>query len=117
MIVFPEGMSTDGSSVLRFHTRLFQAATRIDGYVQAVAIRYPWGEETNPAIPFVGDDDLASHLWRLLGEESIEAELHFCTALATAGRERRALADTTRRQIIQALGCDADVTLPAAYHK
>jgi 1-acyl-sn-glycerol-3-phosphate acyltransferase len=117
VIVFPEGTSTDGSSVLRFHARLFQAATRIDGHVQAVAIRYPRGTGIHPAIPFVGDDDLASHLWRLLGEESIEAELHFCTPLATAGRERRALADTTRRQIIEALEYDSDVTLPAAYHK
>jgi lyso-ornithine lipid O-acyltransferase len=43
VIVFPEGTSTDGSTVLRFHARLFQAANRIDGHVQAVAIRYPRG--------------------------------------------------------------------------
>jgi 1-acyl-sn-glycerol-3-phosphate acyltransferase len=117
VIIFPEGTSTDGSSVLRFHARLFQAATRIDGHVQAVAIRYPRGKGIHPGIPFIGDDDLASHLWRLLGEESIEAELHFCTPLATAGRERRALADTTRRQIIESLEYDTDVTLSASDHK
>lgn len=117
VIVFPEGTSTDGSSVRRFHARLYQAASRIDGHVQAVAIRYPRENGIHPGIPFVGDDGLASHLWRLLGEESIEAELHFCATLATAGRERRVLADTTRRQIIQALGCDADVTVSAASRK
>jgi 1-acyl-sn-glycerol-3-phosphate acyltransferase len=117
VIVFPEGTSTDGSTVLRFHARLYQAASRIDGYVQAVAIRYPHESGINPAIPFVGDDDLAGHLWQLLGEESIEAELHFCAALATEGRERRALADATRGQILEALEFDADVTLPASYRK
>jgi 1-acyl-sn-glycerol-3-phosphate acyltransferase len=117
VIVFPEGTSTDGSSVLRFHARLYQPASRVDGHVQAVAIRYPRGTGIHPAIPFIDDDDLASHLWCLLGEESIEAELHFCAALATAGRERRALADTTRRQIIEALEYDADVTLSASCHK
>lgn len=117
VIIFPEGTSTDGSSVLRFHARLFQAATRIDGYVHAVAIRYPRGKGIHPGIPFIGGDDLASHLWRLLGEESIEAELHFCTPLATAGRERRALADTTRRQIIESLEYDTVVTLSASNHK
>jgi 1-acyl-sn-glycerol-3-phosphate acyltransferase len=115
VIVFPEGTSTDGSTVLRFHARLYQSASRIDGYVQAIAIRYPHESGINPAIPFVGDDDLAGHLWRLLGEERIEAELHFCTALVTAGRARRALADTTRRQIIGALVYDTDVTLSASY--
>lgn len=106
VIVFPEGTSTDGSTVLRFHPRLYQAATRINGHAQAVAIRYPRGKGINLTIPFVGDDDLASHLWRLLGEESIEAELHFCAPLATEGRERRALADATRGQILEALGSD-----------
>jgi 1-acyl-sn-glycerol-3-phosphate acyltransferase len=117
VIVFPEGTSTDGSTVLRFHARLYQAASRIDGYIQAVAIRYPHESGINPAIPFVGDDDLAGHLWQLLGEESIEVELHFCAALATEGRERRALADATRGQILEALEFDADVTLPASYRK
>lgn len=117
VVIFPEGTSTDGSTVLRFHARLYQAANRIDGHVQAVAIRYPRGAEINPAIPFIGDDNLAGHLWRLLGEESIEAELHFCAALASAGRGRRALADTTRRQIIEALEFDTDATLSASYRK
>jgi 1-acyl-sn-glycerol-3-phosphate acyltransferase len=117
VIVFPEGTSTDGSSVLRFHARLYQSASRIDGYVQAVAIRYPHESGINTAIPFVGDDYLAGHLWRLLGEESIEAELHFCAPLASEGRKRRMLADATRRQIIETLECDADVTLSASNHK
>jgi len=117
VVIFPEGTSTDGSSVLRFHARLYQSASRIDGYVQAIAIRYPHESGINPAIPFVGDNDLASHLWYLLGEESIEAELHFCAPLATVGRERRALADTTRRQVIESLEYDTDVTLSASNHK
>lgn len=107
VIVFPEGTSTDGTTVLRFHARLYQAATRINGHAQAVAIRYPRGPGTNPVIPFVGDDDLARHLWRLLTEESIEAELRFCEPLAAHGRERRALAEAARGQILAALARDS----------
>ncbi len=117
VIVFPEGTSTDGSAVLRFHARLYQAASRIDGYAQAVAIRYPWETGINPAVPFVGEDNLAGHLWRLLEEESIEAELHFCAPLTTAGRERRALAETTRGQILAVLGFDSDVTCSISNYK
>jgi 1-acyl-sn-glycerol-3-phosphate acyltransferase len=117
VIVFPEGTSTDGSTVLRFHARLYQAAIRIDGHAQAVAIRYPHGSGINPAIPFVGDDNLAGHLWRLLGEENIKAELHFCAALAAAGRERRMLADATRGQILEVLGFDSDVTVSISNYK
>lgn len=108
IIVFPEGTSTDGTGVLRFHARLYQAATRQHGHVQAVAIRYPRAAGINPVVPFVGDDDLASHLWRLLGEDRIEAELHFCAPLSAHGRERRALANATREQILGALGLNSD---------
>lgn len=108
VIVFPEGTSTDGSGVLRFHARLYQAATRLHGHVQAVAIRYPGATGINPVVPFVGDDDLVSHLWRLLGEDRIEAELHFCAPLSAHGRERRALANATREQILGALGLNSD---------
>jgi 1-acyl-sn-glycerol-3-phosphate acyltransferase len=45
VIVFPEGTSTDGATVLRLHARLYQAATRVHGYAQAVAVRYPRGQE------------------------------------------------------------------------
>lgn len=100
VIVFPEGTSTDGSTVRRFHARLYQAATRVHGHVQAVAVRYPSGAGISAVIPFVDADNLVGHLWRVLGEESIAAELHFCAALAAAGRERRALADTTRAQVL-----------------
>lgn len=108
VIIFPEGTSTDGSTVLRFHARLYQSASRIDGYAQAIAIRYPRGSGINPAIPFVGDDDLVGHLWRLLGEDTNDAELDFCAPLSTRGRERRALADTTRGQILGVLQLRAE---------
>ncbi len=107
VLVFPEGISTDGSTVLRFHARLYQAAIRVHGQVQAVAVRYPRGTGLNTAVPFVGEDDLASHLWRLLGEDGIEAELRFCAILPADGRERRALANAAREQIAEALGITA----------
>lgn len=117
VIVFPEGTSTDGSTVRRFHARLYQATTRVHGYVQAVAIHYPRGSGINPLIPFIDDDDLAGHLWRLLGEESIEAELHFCAALTTEGHERRALANATRGQILEILGIYPEIVISRSNYK
>lgn len=117
VIVFPEGTSTDGSTVLRFHARLYQAAIRINGHAQAIAIRYPRGSGINPAIAFVGEDDLAGHVWRLLGEESIEAELHFCAALATGSRERRALAGAAREQILEVLGFRSNTAISTSNYK
>jgi 1-acyl-sn-glycerol-3-phosphate acyltransferase len=117
VLVFPEGTSTDGSTVLRFHARLYQAAIRVHGQVQAVAVRYPRGMGLNTAVPFVGEDDLAGHLWQLLGEDGIEAELHFGAALPADGRERRALANAAREQIVEALGVGSDAAVSISSHK
>jgi 1-acyl-sn-glycerol-3-phosphate acyltransferase len=107
LVVFPEGTTTDGRSVRPFHARLYQAAIRTHSPVQAVALRYPHPDGTHPAAPFIGDDDLLHHLWKLLGAESITARIEFCSPLATGGRERRALARATRDQVCNALALPA----------
>jgi 1-acyl-sn-glycerol-3-phosphate acyltransferase len=103
IIIFPEGTSTNGGAVRPFHARLYQAAVQAAAPVQAVAIRYPLAGALHPRGPFVGDDELVRHLWRLLAEPRIVARLHFCPPLSTAQMPRRALAEITRRQIVDAL--------------
>jgi len=106
VVIFPEGTSTDGAGVSIFHARLFQAAIRAGSAVQAVAIHYPHAHGLHPLVPFVGNDEFIHHLWRLLGEETIEAQIRFCAPLPAAGQERRVLAAQSRRQICNALGLD-----------
>ncbi len=108
-IIFPEGTTTDGQSVRRFHARLYQAAIRTRAPVQAVALSYPRApgtRDTHPAAPFVGDMDLLTHLWRLLGEARLHAHVQFCPPLATSGQARRALAEENRAQVLRALGLE-----------
>jgi 1-acyl-sn-glycerol-3-phosphate acyltransferase len=105
ILVFPEATTTDGSSVRPFFPRLYQAAIRTRGTVQAIALSYPHADGAHPTVPFLGDDDLASHLWRLLAEERISAKIVFCAPLAATGMERRVLADQTHYQVAAALGC------------
>lgn len=99
VMIFPEGTSTDGAAVRPFHARLFQAAIEAGVPVQAVAIRYPVATGRRSRVPFVGEDTFAGHLWRLLAEPAIEAELHFLAPVGAAGQSRRALATRTHAQI------------------
>jgi lyso-ornithine lipid O-acyltransferase len=110
VVIFPEGTSSHGTEVGIFYPRLFQAALRAGTVVQAVAIQYPRAHGLPFVAPFVDNDDLLRHLWRLLGEERIEAQLHFCAPLPAAGLTRRTLATRARGQIRTALGLE---TLPA----
>jgi len=105
VLVFPEGTSSHGITVDRFHARLYQAAIRAQSAVQAVAITYPHPVAgVHPAAPFVGEAALLPHLWRVLAEPALEVQISLCAPLSATGRERRMLADLTREQILCTLG-------------
>jgi 1-acyl-sn-glycerol-3-phosphate acyltransferase len=99
VLVFPEGTSTTGETVRRFHARLFQAAILARCPVQAIALRYPHPTGCNPVVPFVGDAELLPHLWRLLGEPGVVAELWFGAVRIPPHSSRDMLARQTHAEI------------------
>lgn len=101
--VFPEGTSTNGNSVRRFYPRLFQPAQLSHGKVQAITVNYPQHQHQNPLVPFIGDAELLQHLWRLLAERTIEAELIVHPTIEASRYTRDQLAEVTHRQISAAL--------------
>lgn len=112
ILVFPEGTSTTGETVRRFYPRLFQAALHARCPVQSIALRYPHRDGTHPHIPFVGDAALLPHLWRLLGERRIVAELWFNKPLPAAAQTRDGLADQAYAQVCAALGLIVTQNVP-----
>ncbi|MGH8504723.1 MAG: lysophospholipid acyltransferase family protein [Stenotrophobium sp.] len=103
--VFPEGTTTDGTGVRDFHPRLFAAAIAAAVPVQPVAIRYGLGAGGRKVAPFIGDDDLFSHVLRILREPALAAEVAYCAALDGAGRSREQLTLAARQ-------CIADIIAP-----
>ncbi|MBA2408650.1 MAG: 1-acyl-sn-glycerol-3-phosphate acyltransferase [Gammaproteobacteria bacterium] len=89
--LFPEGTTTDGISVRRFHPRLFGAAAHPGVAVQPVAIRYPHPLGVHPAAPFVRNEPLFSHGVRALGEKRIDVEVTLCPPIARQPVDRRTL--------------------------
>ncbi|QSA96342.1 1-acyl-sn-glycerol-3-phosphate acyltransferase [Methylococcus sp. EFPC2] len=100
LMLFPEGTTTAGDKVLRFHARLLAPAQLAHVPVQAVAIEY-LGDARNVA-PFIGEDEFLPHLLRVLMLESIAMRMHYCPVLP-AGIPRDTLAQTARRQVAGAL--------------
>jgi 1-acyl-sn-glycerol-3-phosphate acyltransferase len=93
VLIFPEGTTTDGNGLRKFHARLFAAAQRADTPIQPMALRYPGpGGKTHPAVPFIDNDGLLESLWKILGQKSIRVEVHYCPLIALDGKERRELA-------------------------
>lgn len=101
VVLFPEGTTTRGDRVLRFHARLFQPAMAASAPVQPVAIEYRGAAA--PHIPFVDDDDFLPHLLRLLLEPEIQVVLHYGSVL-DSGLARDELAKSAQRHVQQVLG-------------
>ncbi len=102
--VFPEGGTTDGSSVRVFHARIFQTAVEAGVPVQPVALRYLRNGQPNPAVPFLDGENFFVNFVRLLGEPAMVAEVHFLEPLAPHADGRRRLAQAARSSIMNALG-------------
>ena len=72
VLLFPEGTTTDGSKVRRFHKKLFKVCETTEVNVCPLFIRYYAEGSTNP-LPFVGDVGFGEHLWHLLGYRRLRA--------------------------------------------
>jgi len=101
LAVFPEGTTSDGSSVLPFHSGLIQAAISADSPVQPVALQIVNSRSGRPsrAVSYMGDESLAGSLWRTLCARELCAVVTFGEPQRAAGRDRRAWAQDLRNEI------------------
>ncbi len=93
VLLFPEGTSSDGSSVLRFHSSLFEPAVAGGFPVTAAAIRYvlaAGGEERD--LCWFGDAAFLPHLWKTLGVSGFSAHITFGQPRVLADRRAAAAA-------------------------
>ena len=98
VLFFPEGTSTDGTSVHRFHSRLFEPAVRAGATVTAAAIKYKLDDGSEERdLCWYGDDAFLPHLWKTLGTDGFTAEVSFGEPRIYA--HRRAAADSTRAEV------------------
>lgn len=101
VVIFPEGTTTDGHNVLPFHPRLFQAAMDCQTPVQPVALRYGLTAPGENIAPFIGDDDLLSHIVRMLKSPGLTAELCYCTPLLPQNYSDRATMARDAEELIR----------------
>ncbi|MBK1706329.1 lysophospholipid acyltransferase family protein [Halochromatium glycolicum] len=103
VVIFAEGSTSDGRQVRRFFPRLLASARQTGVPVQPVAIRYGTNAAPDPIAPFVGDDNLVAHGWRVLQRRATRVEVHFREPIVSEGIDRRSLAAQSRAAIAAAL--------------
>lgn len=103
LMIFPEGTTTDGRNLRTFHGRLLSSAIEAQVDIQPVAIAYLRDGKPDPIAPFIGDDDLLSHLRRLFANDQSDVHIHLLAPIPSLGKERAALAFQAQQAVRAAL--------------
>jgi 1-acyl-sn-glycerol-3-phosphate acyltransferase len=113
VLVFPEGTSSDGSSVLRFYPSLFEPAVRARKPITAAAIRYAAGSAAAERdLCYYGDISFAPHLLQTLQLPDISATIDFADSGQTYTERKQAALDV-HQQVTALRSCStASVTTP-----
>lgn len=108
--VFPEGTTTQGSSLLPFKAALFQSAIQAGAPVHPVCLRYADAQgQPSTAPAYDGDLSFVRSLLNIARSSRLQARLNFLEPLPP-GQERRQLAREAETRIAAALN------LPAPLH-
>lgn len=99
VVLFPEGTSTDGVAVMRFHSTLFEPAVAAGICITPAAIAYePQGRGVvERDLCWFGDEAFVPHLMRVLNADGFTASMRFGEPIAAV--DRRAAAVTAHEAV------------------
>lgn len=103
VLFFPEGTTTDGSTVLPFRRGLFHSVLNEDVPLRVAALRFSvldCGASVARDICWWGDALLAPHLFQLLGLRGIRAEVRFGPEVKERD-DRFVLSETARARVME----------------
>jgi 1-acyl-sn-glycerol-3-phosphate acyltransferase len=90
VVLFPEGTTTDGQSVLRFHSTMLQPAIDAGAQVTPSSIRYELEDgEADREVCWWGDMALLPHGLNLLAKKSIRATIAFGEPMPATGDRKQ----------------------------
>ena len=100
IVLFPEGTTSDGTSVRPFFPRLMAAAIETSTPIQPVSLRYLNDNRISNIAPFTNDQSLLNHAVRLMKQKSTDAVICFGEPIVPQGKDRSSLAKQAHTSIL-----------------
>jgi len=110
VVFFPEGTTSNGEKVLKFHSGLLVQALLAEQPVTAAYMRYRLTEDNGPAVSvaddvcYWGDVSMIKHIFRLLSLRGIEVEVRIADApivFSGGAAERKRMAEEARVAVME----------------
>lgn len=101
VVLFPEGTTTDGSRVLRFHSTMLQPAIDASVPVTPASVRYELVDgDAGQEVCWWGDMTFLPHVFNLLSKKSIRAHIVFGEPVAPE-ENRKELSRILHQQVVE----------------
>jgi 1-acyl-sn-glycerol-3-phosphate acyltransferase len=111
--LFPEGTTTEGDELLKFHTSLFEPAVANQARVHPVAIRYEHADGTLcRAMAYAGELSFMQSLGLVMRQRGVVAHVTFAPALVSEGLTRREVARLAEERVATLLSLAPRHTAP-----
>ena len=106
--LFPEGITTEGDTLLKFHSSLFASAVANRARVHPAAIRYET-REGGPCreMSFAGDRSFMESLALIIRQKGVIATVTFAEPIDTSGATRRDVSHAARERVATLLGIES----------
>ena len=112
VVFFPEGTTSNGSQLLKFHSGLLAQVLDSGAPVTAAYLRYSFAEENGPGVTvaddvcYWGDRNMLAHIFKFLGLRGVRAEVRFASGPIAFSSDRlhRKMAAVEARTAVAALG-------------
>jgi lyso-ornithine lipid O-acyltransferase len=118
VVFFPEGTTTNGSQMLKFHSGLLGQVIESGAAVTAAYLRYSLSAENGSNVSvaddvcYWGDRKMLAHIFKFLGLRGVKAEVRFAEEPIAFSSDRlhRKMAAVEARSAVAALGAGVQVT-------
>ena len=111
--LFPEGTTTDGDTLLPFHSSLFEPAVANAAHVYPCAIRYENADGTLcRQMAFAGELSFMQSLGLAIRQRGVVARVSFAPPVDAGGRDRRSVAAAAQDAVASLLGLPSPGTGP-----
>jgi 1-acyl-sn-glycerol-3-phosphate acyltransferase len=115
VVFFPEGTTSNGSQLLKFHSGLLSQVTAGGAPVTAAYLQYTFAEDNGPDVSvaddvcYWGNRNMLAHIFRLLALRGVRAEIRFAEepiAFSSDGLHRK-MAAVEARSAVAALAAES----------
>ena len=115
--LFPEGITTEGDTLLAFHSSLFEPAVANRAHVHPCAIRYEHADGSRcRTVAYVGETSFMQSLGMVIRSRGVVARVAFAPTVETAGRTRREVAAEAQAAVATLLGLAPEDIAPRRPH-